>query len=89
MTQLARTSVEDVQTELLIQTFADRILLLITQVGKVGNLICRMGFGNHLLTHCLDSSFYPAYRAASSGHHQSKSLHEFLFALISLALLGL
>ncbi|KAF8511432.1 hypothetical protein JB92DRAFT_3083474 [Gautieria morchelliformis] len=38
MTQLARI-VEDVQTELLIQTFADRILLLITQVGKVGNLI--------------------------------------------------
>lgn len=37
---LAR-SLEGVQTELIIQTFADRILLLITQVGKVGNLVRR------------------------------------------------
>ncbi|KAF8583209.1 hypothetical protein K439DRAFT_1412392 [Ramaria rubella] len=36
--QLVR-NIEDVQTELLIQSFADRILVLITQVGKVGNLI--------------------------------------------------
>lgn len=26
-------------TELLIQTFADRILVLVTQLGKVGNLV--------------------------------------------------
>ena len=37
-TQLAR-SLEEVQTEILIQTFADRVLLLITQVGKVGSLV--------------------------------------------------
>ena len=29
-----------ISTEVLIQTFADRILILITQLGKVGNLVC-------------------------------------------------
>ncbi|KAF8505030.1 hypothetical protein BU17DRAFT_58120 [Hysterangium stoloniferum] len=36
--QLSRNIV-DIPTEILCQTFADRILVLVTQVGKVGNLI--------------------------------------------------
>jgi len=27
------------QTEVLLQTFADRVLVLVTQMGKVGNLV--------------------------------------------------
>lgn len=27
-------------TEIFIQTYADRVLILITQLGKVGNLVC-------------------------------------------------
>lgn len=61
-------SLEDVQTEVLMQDFADRILLLITQVGKVGNLVRRI---RPLICHprflkfCSDPSLYPAYRASS------------------------
>jgi proteasome assembly chaperone 3 len=61
---LAR-SVEDVQTELLLQTFADRILLLITQVGKVGSLVRRDPNGPQpsidVALSRLDSSIYPPY----------------------------
>jgi proteasome assembly chaperone 3 len=32
------------RTEVLLQTFADRILVLVTQMGKVGNLV-------HLIQH--------------------------------------
>ncbi|KAI0797993.1 hypothetical protein C8Q75DRAFT_801895 [Abortiporus biennis] len=41
MLPLLQTSItlEGVNTDVLIQTFADRILVLITQLGKVGNLI--------------------------------------------------
>ncbi|KAH8106993.1 hypothetical protein BXZ70DRAFT_915982 [Cristinia sonorae] len=38
-TTQATRDINGVQTELLIQSFADRILILITQLGKVGNLI--------------------------------------------------
>ena len=31
--------IDGVQTEVLIQVFADRILVLVTQLGKVGNLV--------------------------------------------------
>lgn len=32
--------VHDLRTELVVQPFADRILVLVTQMGKVGNLVC-------------------------------------------------
>ena len=32
--------IDGVPTEVLIQVFADRILVLVTQLGKVGNLVC-------------------------------------------------
>ncbi|TCD64662.1 hypothetical protein EIP91_003823 [Steccherinum ochraceum] len=38
-TAQASRQINDVPTEVLIQAFADRILVLITQLGKVGNLI--------------------------------------------------
>lgn len=31
--------VDGIETEVLVQTYADRILILITQLGKVGNLV--------------------------------------------------
>ena len=30
-----------ITTEVLLQNFADRVLVLVTQLGKVGNLVCR------------------------------------------------
>lgn len=35
---IART-LDGVQTDVLIQTFADRIIVLVTQLGKVGSLV--------------------------------------------------
>ena len=42
MVTTSQTSKElnGVPTETLIQVFADRILVLVTQLGKVGNLVC-------------------------------------------------
>lgn len=31
--------INDIKTEVVLQPFADRILILITQLGKVGNLV--------------------------------------------------
>lgn len=31
--------IDDVHTEVVLQSFADRVLVLITQLGKVGNLV--------------------------------------------------
>lgn len=36
--QLSR-ELDGIQTDILVQTFADRILVLVTQLGKVGNLV--------------------------------------------------
>jgi len=41
--QLTR-SLDGIETELLVQSFSDRVLVLITQVGKVGNLVCYVVF---------------------------------------------
>lgn len=35
---LSRT-LDDVETEVVIQNYADRVLVLVTQLGKVGNLV--------------------------------------------------
>ena len=41
MSKLVQTSVmvDDLCTELVVQPFADRILVLVTQVGKVGHMV--------------------------------------------------
>jgi hypothetical protein len=41
MLNFLKTSVDvqGLRTELIVQAFADRILVLVTQVGKVGNLV--------------------------------------------------
>ena len=41
MSKFLQTSVlvHDLRTELIVQPFADRILVLVTQMGKVGNLV--------------------------------------------------
>lgn len=63
--QLART-INDVHTDVVLQAFADRIIVLVTQVGKVGNLVS----SPHLVRRpgrrhrvCLDSD-RPWYRAS-------------------------
>ena len=37
-------------TEILLQNYADRVLVLVTQVGKVGNLVCHGHPVERLLT---------------------------------------
>lgn len=39
--QISR-EIDGAQTEVLLQAFADRILVLVSQIGKVGNLVRRL-----------------------------------------------
>lgn len=38
----ASVDIDGVQTDVLVQPFADRIFVLITQLGKVGNLVIEL-----------------------------------------------
>ena len=56
---------EGIQTDVLLQAFADRILVLVTQLGKVGSLvsILALRLGTQLIL-SLDSSHNPIHNAS-------------------------
>ncbi len=54
-----------INTEVVIQTFADRILVLVTQLGKVGNLVNPIESPNQsVFLKLQDSSLLAGYNAA-------------------------
>jgi len=63
MSKFLQTSVlvRGLRTELIVQPFADRTLVLVTQMGKVGNLV-HLSFSSQASTanRCLDPSFHSA-----------------------------
>jgi hypothetical protein len=67
-----RRTVEGVETEVIIQLFADSILVLVTQLGKVGSLV-----GTHASDAC------PAYSHHSRFRHLFRLLHDRMFPAMS------
>lgn len=41
---LAERDIESVHTQVIIQTFSDRVLVIVTQLQKVGTLVCNLRF---------------------------------------------
>ena len=61
MSRFLQTSVlvGDLRTELIVQPFADRILVFVTQLGKVGNLVCSSTSSQTTVANrCSDPSFH-------------------------------
>ena len=72
MSEFLQTSVlvRDLRTELIVQPFADRILVLVTQMGKVGNLVHSSSDSSQGSTanQCLDPSFHSIDGRSSCPH---------------------
>ena len=59
-------------TEMILQAFSDRILVLVTQMGKVGNLVVIFSQSCEYVSegNLTDPSIHPSYCAAASATHR-------------------
>ena len=59
---LAERDIESVRTQVIIQTFSDRVLVLVTQLQKVGTLVRKLCSNcSTFISHSLDPSFRAIY----------------------------